>query len=353
MSLPGSTQSMESEHGGITESTEPIYRERILESSQGTPKDLLQLNTSREMLKRRSGSCEKLGSKENTSPGHLSPRLTAADPRNLARGGSCFAIQGSEVIRTTIHEHELESASLTTIEKAEALEEERDRAKAKEERSDLMQKGNLQSPKRLVSAVSTSSIPGSSNATTTTANPLNVKRTQSNLDMLSSAYGKAPKQPAHPKLKGKLSAPPESKTHTTGKTGKSSTAHKRTGSDLSGGTMALKPAGSHTNSPLHRKHSPSQLPQAQNTKSEKNSKKNSITSGTSKASAKNDQIPPEEVKFTLSPQNSSNSLRHISSGQMSGVEGAIEEDESGIESLPATHDQLSSSSEGEVMTCTL
>ena len=160
-----------------------------------------------------------------------------------------LGLQSSNVIAITIPEHDLESDSLSAIEKPQTTPDQAGKANT--------QKTSQQNPKMITGATSTSSIPRTAASSSKARDPLRVKRTRSNMDV-SQAYTKTTptKQPPHAKLKGNFSVP-DIKNIPRGVK-----AHQRAATTSSVVTASNYPAGGHTRTTLRKNFSSSRLPQA-------------------------------------------------------------------------------------------
>ena len=165
------------------------------------------------------------------------PRTPVQPLTQMGSKGPLIGFQNSDVISSTIPEHELESASLATIEKAEKLEEQ----KAKKA---------TEGQRRLRVAASTTNIP---QAPDEKSGVLNMKRTRSNTDIGSPTHKATAKQQTHAKLRTRQSAP----------AGKTNVAFKPKSKTTSTTTMPTATRTSSGVRPHTQSQSPGRLPPVQ------------------------------------------------------------------------------------------
>jgi len=247
------------------------------------------------------------------------PRTPVQPLTQMGSKGTLIGFQNSDVISSTIPEHELESASLATIEKAEKLEEQ----KAKKA---------TEGQRRLRVAASTTNIP---QAPDEKSGVLNMKRTRSNTDVGSPTHKATAKQPTHAKLRTRQSAP----------AGKTNVAFKPKSKTTSTTTMPTATRTSSGVRPHTRSQSPGRLPplQAQKGDPRRSSRESRLSS--------QGETPGSSV--STQPSSGSFSGKRTSSDQL--VEGLTECGDGevgggtdGADVVFSLQGQLSSSSEGEV-----
>ena len=319
VSLPGSVTNLEPENAVLATKTAGKSNLSTGSNSKGTTgkeKESLQqprISTSQEMLQKKSGSREKVGSHEKLTRECSSSNNSDSRPQGTGAKSISKGLQGSEVIQSSIPEHKLESASSSTNEKAEIQATAARQAKGKLEQKKM---NHLQPTMGLKVAASTASIPQSSKESK--SNPLNINRTRSNTDVSAMNQSKATtaKNPYHAKVKGRLSAP-EGRTNVTPRGAKPTAGHMRKGSETSTGSSNSTTMRSHTGAQGSHTHASLKRTQGAGFVKGSRSRRVSEEEGT------------RSPKSSMSPQNSSTSLgggsasiRRTSSDQISSkVEG--------------------------------